>query len=496
MNVMDPKGKSSPGRAARSPKTTWQKEGGRVNPALLILSMCIVIQSFFIIFSQKSAQKSTHIFGLNHIGNHLDGFARDTNKKALQSQTKTKTISVQEYPYARSVEETITNPKRYINDFERHEDAIIATKIHGRNNLITLGKYGTLTLIALHSGKSFLIFVSQTSVQNSLQGSGPENISNHPDGFARDENPLELQSIQSESLAEKRKLDLNPKRYINDFERHEDAIIATKIHGRNNLITLEQSLCLLHYAYNKRVLYNFIIFYTDDLDEKDMIQSRKIVYPANITFVKDSPPLQEVLISLPEERRQNLLTRCLEKNPNITLEDIDWWTYCPNSRINYNWQAEFRAWHIWRNPALAKYKYMLWIDSDGFSTRPWDRDPMAYLINNNLVVFAARFGGGKFGREEEHHRRIFKSFNTTICEAYEDKRVPHVVSKLGGEECFDKKIVNVHGYFYLTNLDFYRSNVVANWVQNWIGDCYLCRNFDDQAAVTVPALILAPQKLW
>mmetsp|Transcript_25738 Transcript_25738/g.54137 ORF Transcript_25738/g.54137 Transcript_25738/m.54137 type:complete len:440 (+) Transcript_25738:122-1441(+) len=384
MNVMDPNEKSSPGRAARSPKTTWQKEGGRVNPALLILSMCIVIQSFFIIFSQKSAQKN---IGLNHIGNHLDGFARD-------------------------------------------------------------------------------------------------------------ENPLELQSIQSESLAEKRKLDLNPKRYINDFERHEDAIIATKIHGRNNLITLEQSLCLLHYAYNKRVLYNFIIFYTDDLDEKDMIQSRKIVYPANITFVKDSPPLQEVLISLPEERRQNLLTRCLEKNPNITLEDIDWWTYCPNSRINYNWQAEFRAWHIWRNPALAKYKYMLWIDSDGFSTRPWDRDPMAYLINNNLVVFAARFGGGKFGREEEHHRRIFKSFNTTICEAYEDKRVPHVVSKLGGEECFDKKIVNVHGYFYLTNLDFYRSDMVVNWAKNWIGDCYLCRNFDDQAAVTVPALILAPQKLW
>mmetsp|Transcript_1040 Transcript_1040/g.2351 ORF Transcript_1040/g.2351 Transcript_1040/m.2351 type:complete len:454 (-) Transcript_1040:51-1412(-) len=398
MNVMDPKGKSSPGRAARSPKTTWQKEGGRVNPALLILSMCIVIQSFFIIFSQKSAQKSTHIFGLNHIGNHLDGFARNTNKKALQSQTKTKTISVQEYPYARSVEETITNPKRYINDFERHEDAIIATKIH----------------------------------------------------------------------------------------------------GRNNLITLEQSLCLLHYAYNKRVLYNFIIFYTDDLDEKDMIQSRKIVYPANITFVKDSPPLQEVLISLPEERRQNLLTRCLEKNPNITLEDIDWWTYCPNSRINYNWQAEFRAWHIWRNPALAKYKYMLWIDSDGFSTRPWDRDPMAYLINNDLVLFAAKYGGlgGTFGRDEEDHKRIFKSFNTTICEAYEEEGVPHVVSKLGGKECFDKKIKNVHGYFHLTNLDFYRSDMVVNWAKNWIGDCYLCRNFDDQAAVTVPALVLAPERMW
>eukprot|EP00569_Conticribra_weissflogii_P014734 CAMPEP_0171417110 /NCGR_PEP_ID=MMETSP0880-20121228/40436_1 /TAXON_ID=67004 /ORGANISM="Thalassiosira weissflogii, Strain CCMP1336" /LENGTH=479 /DNA_ID=CAMNT_0011935367 /DNA_START=22 /DNA_END=1459 /DNA_ORIENTATION=- len=479
MNVMDPKGKSSPGRAARSPKTTWQKEGGRVNPALLILSMCIVIQSFFIIFSQKSAQKN---IGLNHIGNHLDGFARNTNKKALQSQTKTKTISVQEYPYARSVEP--------------------------QNNLAEGGgesKSGTAHSINVHRDPIFFIIFSQKSAQKSTHIFGLNHIGNHLDGFARNTNKKALQSqtktktisVQEYPYARSvEKTITNPKRYINDFERHEDAIIATKIHGRNNLITLEQSLCLLHYAYNKRVLYNFIIFYTDDLDEKDMIQSRKIVYPANITFVKDSPPLQEVLISLPEERRQNLLTRCLEKNPNITLEDIDWWTYCPNSRINYNWQAEFRAWHIWRNPALAKYKYMLWIDSDGFSTRPWDRDPMAYLINNNLVVFAARFGGGKFGREEEHHRRIFKSFNTTICEAYEDKRVPHVVSKLGGEECFDKKIVNVHGYFYLTNLDFYRSNVVANWVQNWIGDCYLCRNFDDQAAVTVPALILAPQKLW
>ncbi|KAL7469734.1 hypothetical protein ACHAXS_010000 [Conticribra weissflogii] len=335
--------------------------------------------------------------------------------------------------------------------------------------------------------QSFFIFFSQKSVQDSPHNIEFDHIGNH---LAR-----EFQTIQSKPELDKKDPAPNHRQHINEFERHEDGIIATKIHGRNNLITLEQTLCLLHYAYNKRVLYNFVIFYTDDLDEKDMVQSRKIVYPANITFVKDSPPLQEVLISLPEERRQNLFTRCLEKNPNITLEEIDWWTYCPN-RINYNWQAEFRAWHIWRNPALAKYKYMLWIDSDGFSTRPWHRDPMAYLINNNLVLFAARFGGGKFGREEEHHRRIFQSFQTTICEAYEEEGVPHVVSKLGGKECFDKKIVNVHGYFHLTNLDFYRSNIVANWAKNWIGDCYLCRNFDDQAAVTVPALILAPQKLW
>jgi hypothetical protein len=31
-----------------------------------------------------------------------------------------------------------------------------------------------------------------------------------------------------------------------------------------------------------------------------------------------------------------------------------------------------------------------------------------------------------------------------------------------------------------------------NWQDTLIGDCFLCRQFDDQVAVTVPAAILAP----
>ena len=288
----------------------------------------------------------------------------------------------------------------------------------------------------------------------------------------------------------------SPKRHVNEFERQEDVVIATKIHGRNNLITLEQSLCLLHFAYNKRVKYNIIVFYTDDLDENDMRKSRELVSPAHITFVKDSPPLQEVLESLPEERLENLMSRCRAKNSTITVKDIDWWTYCPD-RINYNWQAEFRAWHIWRNPALSKYKYMLWLDSDGFATRPWHKDPVAYMINNDLVLFAAAYhkqAAGKFGGEEQQ-KRIFKSFNTTICDAYERKEKEHIISKTG-DNCFGQKVFNAHGYFHITNLDFYRSDMVDVWSRNWIGDCFLCRTYDDQAALTVPALILAPERTW
>lgn len=285
----------------------------------------------------------------------------------------------------------------------------------------------------------------------------------------------------------------SPKRHVKEFERQDDVVIVTKIHGRNNLITLEQSLCLLHYAYNKRTNYNIIVFYTDDMDEKDMVLTRELVYPASVSFVKDSLPLQEVISSLPEKRRENLMKRCLDKNPNITLLEIDWWTDCPG-RINYNWQAEFRAWHIWRHVALSKYKYMLWMDSDGFPTRQWTRDPVSYMINNDLVLFAAGYGGGNFGRKE-NQQRIFKSFNKTICKSYVDMEKGFLVRETG-DDCFDAGIQSIKGYFHLTNLDFYRSDMVDRWVRNWIGDCFLCREYDDQAAVTLPALMLAPERSW
>mmetsp|Transcript_31706 Transcript_31706/g.67191 ORF Transcript_31706/g.67191 Transcript_31706/m.67191 type:complete len:277 (-) Transcript_31706:528-1358(-) len=193
------------------------KAWSRRNPTLVILSICIFVQTIFIILS-KSNITTTHgnlQTGLNlnnkNADNHLEKVKNDeTNPKNLPSKAQQ---SKHPYPYAKTLEETVTNPKRQVKEFERQNDAVIVTKIH----------------------------------------------------------------------------------------------------GRHNLITLEQSLCLLHYAYNQRLQYNIIVFYSDDLDEKDMITSRKIVKPVNISFVKDTPPLQEVLITLPEKRRQNLLTRCQAK---------------------------------------------------------------------------------------------------------------------------------------------------------------------------------------
>lgn len=35
-----------------------------------------------------------------------------------------------------------------------------------------------------------------------------------------------------------------------------------------------------------------------------------------------------------------------------------------SSNLAYAWQAEFRAYHIWYNPEIKEYNYMMWFDSD------------------------------------------------------------------------------------------------------------------------------------
>lgn len=60
----------------------------------------------------------------------------------------------------------------------------------------------------------------------------------------------------------------------------------------------------------------------------------------------------------------------------------------------------------------------------------------------------------------------------------------------------ERGIPNIHGFFHITNLDFYRSQPVTYGLKTIHGDCFLCRFPDDQLAVTAPAAILAPERSW
>lgn len=275
-----------------------------------------------------------------------------------------------------------------------------------------------------------------------------------------------------------------------DFEHQPGVVIVTKIHGPHQFHLLEQSLCLLHYAYNRRVLYDIVVFITLPLSEEEMGIIRNVTHPARVSFPMDNRgDIQDEIAALSPLRRDRLLERCRDGPDNIThIKNITWWSNCPD-RLAYNWQAEFRAWHIWRHDALADYRYMLWMDSDGFPTKVWPKDPVAYAIRNRLVMlFDNMMGINKFS-----HPRVLQTYNKTICSiSIEDG---HFVTEwTHGDGCVNKEIPDIHGFFHITDLDFYRTDLVARWSENLIGDCFCCREHDDQIAVTVPAALFAPDR--
>lgn len=60
--------------------------------------------------------------------------------------------------------------------------------------------------------------------------------------------------------------------------------------------------------------------------------------------------------------------------------------------------------------------------------------------------------------------------------------------------CLNRKknrIFQVHGFFHVSSLDFYRSDNVMKWNRALIGDSKFSRQFDDQIGITIPAAVLA-----
>jgi len=273
------------------------------------------------------------------------------------------------------------------------------------------------------------------------------------------------------------------------FEKQEGVVIATKIHGPHQLFLLKQSLCLLHFAYNRRPLYDIIVFTTLPVPDEDIASVRALVYPARLTVVVDNRGLQEEIAALSKPRYDAFLKACGVESPvNLT-----WWSNCPG-RIAYNWQAEFRAWHVWRHPSLANYSYMMWLDSDAFCTEEWTVDPIQAVVENNLVILFDNWPKGAHrGRDVE--KRIYKAFGQYLCKTTLVRG--HLKTKLSNTTCKNSpRLGDIHGFFHITNLDFYRSHPVQKWAETWIGNGFLQRRYDDQAGVTIPAAILAPDRAW
>ena len=243
-----------------------------------------------------------------------------------------------------------------------------------------------------------------------------------------------------------------------DFERQDGVVIATKIGQKQKFKELIQSQCLLHAAYNHKVLYDIVVFTSFEILKEDVDKLQQIVAPAKVSVVMDSKPLQEELHALSQIQKEKLLNRC-----NLTeLSKITWDTRCaePDGKwvqgdINYNWQAEFRSKQIWTSPVLKPYKWMLWFDTDAMPTKVWDRDPIAMMVRNNLAIFFDNFPQGTT-RTKMIHERIFDSFGVDVCHTFLDQD-GQLRSVTKSKVCTNHGgMSQIHGFFHITNLDFYR----------------------------------------
>eukprot|EP00934_Nitzschia_sp_Nitz4_P002912 Nitzschia sp. Nitz4//scaffold93_size78505//17305//18585//NITZ4_005415-RA/size78505-processed-gene-0.84-mRNA-1//1//CDS//3329560273//2902//frame0 len=276
------------------------------------------------------------------------------------------------------------------------------------------------------------------------------------------------------------------------YQYQPGVVIVSKIHGSDYVPMLQQSLCLLHQAYNRHLLYDIVVFTTEPIPMSTIETLTQTVHPARLSVVQDNQGLQTEIANLSEERRSNFLQSCNVSDP----ANLTWWSKCPD-RLAYNWQAEFRSLHIWTHPALQAYRWMMWLDADAFCSQVWKRDPIAIAVTNNLTLFYGNFPQG-FTAGKEIQSRIEQSFGRgPLCqlEVASDGRFSRTV----GPACGNSPGLGfslVHGYFHISNLDFFRSDIVQQWMRNLIGNGFLQRKFDDQVAVTVPTAILTPSHAW
>jgi hypothetical protein len=183
---------------------------------------------------------------------------------------------------------------------------------------------------------------------------------------------------------------------IKDFDPNFPGfVVVTKIQGQPHLRALRQMLCLFTQAYNNRAQRDVVVFTSEAIEDKEIQELQRLVAPSVISVVVDNPGLDVMVQALSEEQRAQLVQRCHVANAS----ELTWYSQCDEmrsystlkgERIAYNWQAEFRALHLWTHEALRSYRYMMWMDSDAFCTRIWKQDPLAAAVRHDLVLVSGQ----------------------------------------------------------------------------------------------------------
>eukprot|EP00558_Chaetoceros_sp_UNC1202_P002233 CAMPEP_0197259100 /NCGR_PEP_ID=MMETSP1429-20130617/83345_1 /TAXON_ID=49237 /ORGANISM="Chaetoceros sp., Strain UNC1202" /LENGTH=353 /DNA_ID=CAMNT_0042723299 /DNA_START=32 /DNA_END=1093 /DNA_ORIENTATION=- len=280
------------------------------------------------------------------------------------------------------------------------------------------------------------------------------------------------------------------------LKKYDGVVIATKVLWSKDRHILKEMFCLLNAAYNRHVHYDLLVFTTEPWTEEEIHELAHVVSPAKLTVVVEGPSLEDHVASMDEQEIKFLYERCNVKAD----EKITWFHHCKEkdshlvNNLGYAWQSEFRAYHIWNHDALKNYQYMMWIDSDAMCTQHWETDPIQMFIENELNLMFDHFPGG-FTRNEILKEKMMSAYGKSLCKVS--------MTEMGlleptwcREQDLKPSVRQVYGFNHITRLDVYRSEKHQKFLKTLVSDYRFSRRWDDQLAVTVPAVMEDPEKAW
>jgi len=136
---------------------------------------------------------------------------------------------------------------------------------------------------------------------------------------------------------------------------------------------------------------------------------------------------------------------------------------------------------------------MFWIDADAMATMTFKTDPMKVFIENDLNLMFDHFPGG-LTRLPEVKTKMMGAYGKSICKISLNKED----GTLEPEFCKEGKkpsVRQVYGFNHITRLDMYRKESHQKFLKSLVSDYKFSRKWDDQLAVTVPAVMEDPKKV-
>ena len=118
---------------------------------------------------------------------------------------------------------------------------------------------------------------------------------------------------------------------------------------------------------------------------------------------------------------------------------------------------------------------------------------MKMMVENNLNLL---FSGFPYGKSTNLiiKEKMEKAYNKSIC------RVFKTDGYLNAHMCKDDndhfELSQVAGNHHISNLETYRKPIHQKFLKDFVGDYRFARQFDDQIAITIPAVMEDGNKAW